>query len=238
MFADIDADLYVLVDGDATYEASAAPQLVEKLIAENLDMVTGVRVSSDAKAYRPGHVFGNWVLTRLVTTIFGKQTQDMLSGYRVFSRRFVKSFPALSRGFEIETEFTVHALELRLPIADVETSYHARPEGSASKLNTLRDGFRILRLIGSLIKEERPLQLFILLAGLFATASLLLGYPVVREFMATGLVPRLPTAILASALGILSVLSFFSGLILESVSLGRREMKRLHYLSQSSQPLW
>ena len=238
MFADIDADLYVLVDGDATYEASAAPQLVEKLIAENLDMVTGVRVSSDIKAYRPGHVFGNWLLTRLVTTIFGKQTQDMLSGYRVFSRRFVKSFPALSRGFEIETEFTVHALELRLPIADVETSYHARPEGSASKLNTLRDGLRILRLIGSLIKEERPLQLFILLAGLFATASLLFGYPVVREFMETGLVPRLPTAILASALGVLSVLSFFSGLILDSVSLGRREMKRLHYLSQSSQSLW
>jgi glycosyltransferase involved in cell wall biosynthesis len=238
MFADIDADLYVLVDGDATYEASAAPLLVEKLIAENLDMVTGVRVSSDTKAYRPGHVFGNWLLTRLVATIFGKQTQDMLSGYRVFSRRFVKSFPALSRGFEIETEFTVQALELRLPIADVETPYHARPEGSASKLNTLRDGFRILRLIASLIKEERPLQLFILLAALFATGSLVLGYPVVLEFMQTGLVPRLPTAILASALGVLSVLSFFSGLILDSVSLGRREMKRLHYLSHSSQPLW
>jgi glycosyltransferase involved in cell wall biosynthesis len=238
MFADIEADLYVLVDGDATYEASAAPQLVEKLISENLDMVTGVRVSSDTKAYRPGHVFGNWVLTRLVATIFGKQTQDMLSGYRVFSRRFVKSFPALSRGFEIETELTVHALELRLPIADVATGYHARPEGSTSKLNTLRDGVRILRLICSLIKEERPFQLFVLLAALFAAISLSLGYPVVREFMQTGLVPKFPTAILASAFGILSILSFFSGLILDSVSLGRREMKRLHYLSQTSQPAW
>lgn len=234
MFADIEADVYVLVDGDATYEAAAAPQLVEKLVSENLDMVTGVRVSSDSNAYRRGHMFGNWLLTRLVTTIFGKQTQDMLSGYRVFSRRFVKSFPALSRGFEIETEFTVHALELRLPIADVETTYGARPEGSTSKLSTFRDGARILRLICSLIKEERPFQLFGMLAGMLAVLCLTLGYPVVAEFMKTGLVPRFPTAILASAFGILSLLTFFSGLILESVCLGRREAKRLCYLAQSN----
>lgn len=238
MFADIEADVYVLVDGDATYEAAAAPQLVEKLVSENLDMVTGVRVSNDSKAYRPGHVFGNWMLTGLVTMIFGKQTQDMLSGYRVFSRRFVKSFPALSRGFEIETELTIHALELRLPIADVETVYGARPEGSASKLNTLRDGVRILRLIASLIKEERPFQFFGLLALLFAVISLGLGYPVVSEFMQTGLVPRLPTALLASVFGTLSILSVFSGLILDSVSLGRREAKRLSYLSQSNSLPW
>lgn len=234
MFADIEADVYVLVDGDATYEAAAAPQLVEKLVSENLDMVTGVRVSSDSNAYRRGHMFGNWLLTRLVTTIFGKQTQDMLSGYRVFSRRFVKSFPALSRGFEIETEFTVHALELRLPIADVETTYGARPEGSTGKLSTFRDGARILRLICSLIKEERPFQLFGMLAGMLAVLCLTLGYPVVAEFMKTGLVPRFPTAILASAFGILSLLTFFSGLILESVCLGRREAKRLCYLAQSN----
>lgn len=234
MFADIEADVYVLVDGDATYEAAAAPQLVEMLVSENLDMVTGVRVSSDSNAYRRGHMFGNWLLTRLVTTIFGKQTQDMLSGYRVFSRRFVKSFPALSRGFEIETEFTVHALELRLPIADVETTYGARPEGSTSKLSTFRDGARILRLICSLIKEERPFQLFGLFAGMLAVLCLTLGYPVVAEFMKTGLVPRFPTAILASAFGILSLLTFFSGLILESVCLGRREAKRLCYLAQSN----
>lgn len=238
MFADIEADVYVLVDGDATYEAAAAPQLVEKLVSENLDMVTGVRVSSDSNAYRRGHMFGNWLLTRLVTTIFGKQTQDMLSGYRVFSRRFVKSFPALSRGFEIETEFTVHALELRLPIADVETTYGARPEGSTSKLSTFRDGARILRLICSLIKEERPFQLFGLLAGMLAVLCLTLGYPVVAEFMKTGLVPRFPTAILASTFGILSLLTFFSGLILESVRLGRREAKRLCYLAQSNTPPW
>ena len=238
MFADIEADVYVLVDGDATYEAAAAPQLVEKLVSENLDMVTGIRASSDAKAYRPGHVFGNWMLTGLVTLIFGKQTQDMLSGYRVFSRRFVKSFPALSRGFEIETELTIHALELRLPIADVETIYGARPEGSASKLNTLRDGMRILRLIASLIKEERPFQFFGSLALLFAVMSLGLGYPVVSEFMQTGLVPRLPTALLASVFGILSILSAFSGLILDSVALGRREAKRLSYLSQSNSLPW
>lgn len=233
MFADIDADIYVLVDGDATYDAAAAPALVSKLRSENLDMVTGVRVPADKGAYRPGHVAGNRLLTRLVATIFGSQTGDMLSGYRVFSRRFVKSFPALSRGFEIETELTVHALELRLPIADVETVYSARVEGSSSKLSTMRDGARILRLIFSLIKEERPLPFFGLLTAAFGLAGLAFGYPVVIEFMKTGLVPRFPTAILASALMILSMLSLFSGLILDSVALGRRETKRLSYLAQS-----
>ncbi len=231
MFSDIEADVYVMVDGDNTYEAQAAPQLVTKLVDENLDMVSGCRVTEIQEAYRPGHRFGNWMLTGLVATIFGKRTKDMLTGYRVFSRRFVKSFPALSRGFEIETELTVHALELRMPIADVETAYLDRLPGSDSKLNTIRDGFRILRMIILLVKEERPLQVFGLLGGLLFLVSLVLGYPVVAEYVETGLVPRFPTAILASAIAVIAVLVILAGLILDTVTLGRREMKRLTYLS-------
>lgn len=231
MFADIDADIYVMVDGDNTYEAKAAPALVDKLIDETLDMVSGCRVTEIQEAYRPGHRFGNWMLTSLVAGIFGKRTKDMLTGYRVFSRRFVKSFPALSGGFEIETELTVHALELRMPIADVDTVYIDRLPGSDSKLNTIRDGFRILRMIILLVKEERPFALFCGIGALLGLVSLILGGPIVLEFMQTGLVPRFPTAILASAIMVISVLAVMSGLILDTVTLGRREMKRMAYLA-------
>ena len=231
MFADIEADIYVLVDGDNTYETAAAPRLIQTLLDNNLDMVTGCRVTNSSGAYRPGHKFGNWMLTSLVAKIFGKRTSDMLSGYRVFSRRFVKSFPALSRGFEIETELTVHALELRMPIADVNTVYGDRLPGSESKLSTIKDGIRILRVILSLVKEERPLQLFGTIALLGVMTSVILGYPIVVEFLQTGLVPRFPMAILAASIMLVAVLAFISGLILDTVTLGRREMKRLHYLS-------
>lgn len=231
MFADIEADVYILVDGDNTYDAAAAPLMVDALLDQSLDMVTGCRVSNIAAAYRPGHRLGNRVLTGLVTSIFGKRTKDILSGYRVFSRRFVKSFPALSRGFEIETELTVHALELRMPIADIATDYIDRLPGSTSKLSTYRDGFRILRVIISLIKEERPMQFFGLLSGAFMLAGLVLGYPVIAEFLQTGLVPRFPTAFLAASLIVMSGVFGVTGVILDIVTLGRREMKRLFYLS-------
>ncbi|KQB95336.1 hypothetical protein AL073_17145 [Loktanella sp. 1ANDIMAR09] len=231
MFADIDADVYVMVDGDNTYEAKAAPALVDKLLDETLDMVSGCRVTEIEEAYRPGHRFGNWMLTGLVASIFGKRTKDMLTGYRVFSRRFVKSFPALSRGFEIETELTVHALELRMPIADVDTVYIDRLPGSDSKLNTIRDGLRILKMIVLLVKEERPFAFFGGVGVFLGLISLLLGGPVVVEFLETGLVPRFPTAILASAIMVIAVLSVITGLILDTVTLGRREMKRMAYLA-------
>lgn len=231
MFADIEADVYVMVDGDNTYEAAAAPALVDKLVDETLDMVSGCRVTDIDEAYRPGHRFGNWMLTRLVATIFGKRTRDMLTGYRVFSRRFVKSFPALSRGFEIETELTVHALELRMPIADVQTAYVDRLPGSDSKLNTIRDGFRILRMIILLVKEERPFALFGGIGAVLGLISLILGGPIVVEFAQTGLVPRFPTAILAAAIMVIAVLATMSGVILDTVTVGRREMKRMAYLA-------
>ena len=231
MFADIDADAYVLVDGDDTYDAASAPAMVRLLVEDGLDMVNGARVSDAAAAYRRGHRFGNRVLTGLVAAIFGDRVSDMLSGYRVFSRRFVKSFPALSQGFETETEFTVHALELRMAIGEVSTPYKERPPGSASKLRTYSDGARILRTIIVLVKEERPLQFFSVAAGLLLLLSLGLGVPVVAEFMQTGLVPRLPTAVLATGLVLLASLAMASGLILDSVTRGRREFKRLAYLA-------
>ena len=234
MFADVEADVYVLVDGDNTYDASAAPAMIEDLVSESLDMVTGCRVTEVKDAYRRGHRFVNKVLTGLVTTIFGKRTTDILSGYRVLSRRFVKSFPALSRGFEIETELTVHALELRMPIADHQIRYLDRLPGSESKLSTFRDGSRIMMVILNLVKEERPLPFFLTLSGVLTATALVLGIPIFIEFLATGLVPRFPTAILAASLVILAALSFLAGLILEMVTLGRREMKRLAYLSFSA----
>ena len=230
MFADVEADIYVLVDGDGTYDPVAATLMVSRLLTEGLDMVTGTRVSDLAEAYRPGHRFGNRLLTGMVQAVFGNRVSDMLSGYRVFSRRFVKSFPALAAGFEIETELTVHALELRMALGEVPAAYGARPEGSVSKLNTYRDGFRILRTILMLVKEERPLQFFSLCAGLFLLAGLALGLPVVVTFFQTGLVPRLPTAVLAAAFVLLAFLAFALALILDSVTHGRREMKRLMYL--------
>ncbi len=231
MFADIEADVYVLVDGDATYHAPSATEMVELLLAERLDMVNGTRITEIEAAYRPGHRLGNLVLTGIVRVIFGDRIKDMLSGYRVFSRRFVKSFPALSGGFETETEFTVHALELGMPIGEVETPYRERPPGSQSKLNTVRDGIRILLTIMRLVKEERPLQFFAVSGVLLFVASVLLGVPLVAEFARTGLVPRFPTAILATGLMGLAFLSFTCGLILDSVSRGRTEVKRLAYLA-------
>jgi glycosyltransferase involved in cell wall biosynthesis len=234
MFSDVDADIYLLVDGDNTYEAAAAPKMVEALAQGSLDMVVGRRVEAGELAYRPGHRFGNSMLTGVVAMIFGSCTQDMLSGYRVFSRRFVKSFPALSHGFEIETELTVHALELGMPTLDIDTQYVGRLPGSQSKLNTVKDGLRIFRMIGALVKEERPLQFFGLSSIALALVSLALIYPVFMEYLRTGLVPRFPTAILAATIMTIAILAFFAGLILDTVTHGRREMKRLIYLGYNS----
>lgn len=236
-FADVDADLYVLVDGDDTYEAAAAPRMIETLLREGLDMLNGARVTEIEKAYRPGHRLGNLVLTGMVRLVFGDRISDMLSGYRVFSRRFVKSFPALAGGFETETEFTVHALDLKMPVGEVPTAYKDRPVGSTSKLRTYSDGARILRTIVVLVKEERPLQFFSACGGALLLLAFVFGVPVVAEFLSTGLVPRLPTAVLAMGLGMLAALSFACGLILDSVSRGRKEIKRLAYLSIPAPPL-
>jgi hypothetical protein len=231
MFADVEADIYVMADGDATYEASAAPGLVRQLIDDNLDMVVGARKSEVEAAYRRGHRLGNAMLTGMLARIFGRTFTDILSGYRVFSRRFVKSFPVLSVGFEIETEISVHALELRMPVAEQVTAYAARPEGSESKLNTWRDGFRILNTILTLFRIERPLQFFGAIAALFAGLAIILAIPLLTTFLQTGLVPRFPTAILATGLMILSALNGLCGLILDTVVRGRLEVRRLAYLS-------
>ncbi len=231
MFADVEADVYVLVDGDDTYHAPSAPLLVERLLADQLDMVVGRRVTEIEQAYRPGHRLGNRLLTGVVARVFGDRFKDILSGYRVFSRRFVKSFPALTKEFEIETELTVHALELDMPIAEVDTPYKDRPAGSVSKLRTYRDGVRILTTILVLFKEERPLAFFGLAGLALALLALGLGYPVLTEYLRTGLVPRFPTAILATGLMTLAFLSFTSGLVLETVTRGRKELKRLAYLT-------
>ncbi|MGB9152896.1 MAG: glycosyltransferase family 2 protein [Alphaproteobacteria bacterium] len=231
MFADIEADVYVLVDGDSTYDAASAPKMIAALRRDSLDMVNGSRVTNIQKAYRPGHRFGNWLLTGMVAWIFGSRFSDMLSGYRVMSRRYVKSFPALSAGFETETELTVHALELRMPIAEIATPYKDRPEGSVSKLSTFKDGFRILWTIIVLVKEERPMQFFSLFALFLAAISTFLIVPIVLHYLHTGLVPRLPTAVLSMGLMILGFLSLACGLILDTVTRGRREMKRMRYLN-------
>jgi len=230
LFADVEADIYVLVDGDDTYEAPFAPRMIDALLDGHYDMVTAARVSDDPESYRFGHRFGNVLLTGIVRKTFGNRVGDMLSGYRVFSRRFVKSFALLSRGFEIETELTVHALELRVPSVEMASPYHPRPEGSTSKLRTYRDGFRIMKTILQLLKDERPMTFFGAVAALLALTSLGLGIPVVIEFFQTGLVPRLPTAVLASGLMLMASLSFCCGVILDTVTRGRREMKRLRYL--------
>lgn len=230
-FADIEADVYVMVDGDATYDAAAAPMLVQRLLDEGLDMVVGARVDQDPAAYRAGHRFGNRLLTRCVGLLFGDSFDDMLSGYRVFSRRYAKSFPAHAAGFEIETELAVHALQLRMPVAELPTAYGARPEGSTSKLNTYRDGARILATIARLFKAERPLLFFSLGAGATALLSVLLAIPLLVTYLETGLVPRFPTAILCSALILLSAVLLACGLILDTVTRGRIEAKRLAYLA-------
>lgn len=239
MFADVEADIYVMTDGDETYHAPSAPVMIQKLLDENLDMVVGSRLKTDASAaFRRGHHFGNRLLTGAVSAIFGNRFRDMLSGYRVFSRRFVKSFPAVSAGFETETELAVHALSLRMPVAEMETPYGARPEGSTSKLRTYRDGLRILWMIFLLFKEEKPLAFFSLAFVLLAAISLLLATPVVITYMETGLVPRFPTAFLATGVMILAFLSLASGIILDNVTRGRQEVKRLFYLSFPSPAEW
>ena len=232
MFADVDADVYVLVDGDATYDAPSAPRMIERLLAEHLDMVVGLRVDQEQAAYRRGHRTGNRMLTSFLSSVFGQAFKDILSGYRVFSRRFVKSFPVLSDGFEIETELTVHALELAMPVAEVETPYYARPEGSFSKLNTWGDGLRILRTILKLYRSEKPLRFFTAIGAFLALVSIGLAIPILVVYLETGLVPRLPTAVLSTGLMIVAVLSVSSGLVLDTVTRGRREMKLLAYLSQ------
>jgi len=231
MFADIEADIYVMADGDATYDPQAAPAMIARLMDEHLDMVVGARASEVDAAYRRGHRLGNRVLTGILARLFGRTFSDIFSGYRVFSRRFVKSFPALARGFETETEISVHALELVMPVGEVVTAYGARPEGSQSKLSTYRDGWRILKTILHLYRIERPV-LFYGCFSLFLTAlALVLTIPLAITYVETGLVPRFPTAILATGLMILAALSFFAGLILDTVVRGRREVRRLHYLS-------
>ncbi|PTM41496.1 glycosyltransferase family 2 protein [Bosea sp. 124] len=230
MFSDIEADIYLMADGDDTYDAPSAERIIAELLEGPYDMVNGARTARSSDAYRPGHAFGNKLLTGLVRLIFGTATRDMLSGYKAFSRRYVKSFPAMSAGFEIETELVVHALELRMPVSEVETPYGERPEGSESKLRTFRDAFRILRLIGLLVKEERPLYFFAFIASVIAVGSIALGASVVVEYISTGLVPRLPTAVLATGMMLTSMLCLVCGLILDTVTTGRRELKRLHYL--------
>jgi glycosyltransferase involved in cell wall biosynthesis len=234
MFADIDADIYVLVDGDATYDASSAPSMIDALLADHLDMVVGLRLDQSETAYRRGHRTGNWMLTGFLSSVFGQAFKDILSGYRVFTRRFVKSFPVLSDGFEIETELSVHALELALPVAEVETPYYARPEGSFSKLNTWRDGLRILGTILKLYRSEKPLRFFSAIGIFLALVSIGLAVPIVVTYLEIGLVPRLPTAVLSMGLMIVALVSASSGLVLDTVTRGRREMKLLAYLSQPS----
>jgi len=232
MFADVEADVYVMADGDLTYDAQAAPAMVRLLLDEQLDMVVGTRRHDAANAYRGGHVLGNRVFTRLLSGLFGRTFTDIFSGYRVFSRRFVKSFPVLSEGFEIETEMSVHALELAMPVGELETRYAARPEGSHSKLSTFRDGWRILKTIVTLYRIERPVLFFGGIGALLLLAALLLAIPLVLTYLETGLVPRFPTAILVTGMTVIAVLCIFAGLILDTVTRGRREMRRLAYLAQ------
>jgi Glycosyltransferases involved in cell wall biogenesis len=234
MFADIDADCYVLVDGDNTYSAPAAVKAIESVLSDGVDFVNIARVSTATEAYRTGHRLGNVVLTEMVRFFFGRQTSDMLSGYKVLSRRFVKSFPAMSSGFETETELTVHALEMRMPMAEFSAPYKERPPGSVSKLNTFRDGWRILMLIARLIKDERPLKFFSTIGLLMVALAVGISIPVLLTYLETGLVPRLPTAVLSVGLVITGFLSIFTGLILDVVTKSRQEMKRMAYLAISS----
>lgn len=231
MFADVDADVYVMADGDLTYDPKSAPAMVSQLVSEQLDMVVGTRRHDEKDAYRGGHVLGNKLFTGLLAGLFGRSFTDIFSGYRVFSRRFVKSFPVLSSGFEIETEISVHALELRMPVGEVETAYGARPEGSESKLSTFGDGWRILKTIITLYRIERPVLFYGSIGAFLVAFAIVLAIPLVITYLNTGLVPRLPTAILVTGITVIAVLCFFAGLILDTVTRGRREVRRLAYLS-------
>lgn len=231
MLSDVDADVYVMVDGDDTYDASAAPRMARMLVEENLAMVVGRRIHEQAEAYRPGHVLGNKLFTGAVERLFGRTFTDILSGYRILSRRFVKSFPLASAGFEVETELTVHALTLKLPVAEIDTPYRMRPEGSVSKLSTYTDGLRILYMIVQLFRSERPQLFYSAIGSLLILLSLVLAYPLVVTFLETGLVPRFPTAILATGMALSGLLSFCNGFILDTVTQGRREAKQLAYLA-------
>ena len=235
MFSDIGADVYLMTDGDGTYDPKIAPAMIRKITAESLDMVVGVRLPDDSdNAFRPGHRAGNKTLTNFVGWLFGHRFSDILSGYRAFSKRFVKSFPALASGFEIETELTIHALELKMPVGEVAATYAARPQGSRSKLSTWRDGFRIFATIIFLFKEVRPARFFGAIFGILALISLLLSYPLVVTYLQTGLVPRFPTAVLATGIMLLAFISGVCGIILDTVSRGRREAKRMVYLSMQA----
>ncbi|APG04474.1 glycosyl transferase [Luteibacter rhizovicinus DSM 16549] len=231
MFADIEADIYIMADGDATYDAAAAPALVARLLDDGLDLVVGSRVTDDHAAYRSGHQFGNWALTSLTSWIFGRSFNDMLSGYRVMSRRFVKSFPAHANGFDTEVELAVHALELRVPVVEVPTRYFARPEGSHSKLSTYRDGWRILKTILRLTKNGRPLAFFMTISAICIIAAVVIAFPLLRTYLDTGLVPRIPTAVLSVGLALMGSISTVCGIVLDTVTLGRRETKNAAYLA-------
>lgn len=232
MFMDVDADIYVMVDGDATYDAPSVHEMIALLVNDRLDMVCAVRVDREEAAYRLGHRAGNKLLTGFVANVFGHSFNDMLSGYRVFSRRFVKSFPVLSGGFEIETELTVHALELELPVGEVKTPYYSRPEGSMSKLSTYRDGWRILWTVLKLYRSERPLPFFVAIGIMLALMSIGLAIPLFVTYIQEGIVPRMPTAILSTGLMLLASLAVACGLVLDTVTRGRRELKLLSYLAQ------
>ena len=236
MFADVEADVYVMADGDLTYDPASAPEMASLLLADQLDMVLGTRRHAAAAAFRGGPVLGSRLFTGLGAGLFGRSFNDIFSGYRVFSRRFVKSFPVLSSGFEIETEMSVHALELRMPVGEVETRYLARPEGSESKLSTYGDGWRILKTIATLYRVERPTLFYGGIGALLLLAALILSIPLVTTYLETGLVPRVPTAILVTGMSIVAVLCFFAGLILDTVTRGRRETRRLAYLSLEAPP--
>ena len=235
MLGDIDADVYVLVDGDDTYDAFAAPAMVDLLLRESQAMVVGKRIHSAVSAYRSGHVLGNTLFTSTVAQLFGQSFTDILSGYRVFSKAFVKSFPIFALGFEIETELTVHALTLKLPVSEVESEYRPRPEGSASKLNTYLDGSRILYKIVQLVRTERPMLFYGVISILLGVIAVLLAYPLFVTFFETGKVPRFPTGMVVVGLAVMSSISLVSGLMLDAVTRGRREMKLLAYLAARSQ---
>lgn len=231
MFGDVEADYYLMVDGDGTYDISMAPQMINILINERCDLVNGKRIESDIDNYRQGHRFGNWMLTGLVASIFSAQFSDMLSGYKAFSKKFIKSFPSLSKGFEIETQITIHALEMNMPVREINTKYTNRLEGSESKLSTYKDGFKILYAILLLVIREKPFIFFGLISASLSATMLLLFIPIFISFQETGLVPKFPTLILIGALGTASLICIITGLITESLTMARKELKRLIYLS-------